>query len=150
GSACLVTSKNAILKAGSESLDLRFNAVRHVAVATEWNMAVGPERMLAMRCASFIKQTLLRDQRKRTFGNSSARNVAFSSSDFVHGASEMNCAGAAAGFGFPRDRLAQRIVNFENSGSVPERFQSTPICGWHLLASDAQKFPHGNIQKNRA
>src|SRR5437870_7056530 len=133
----------------SEALDLRFNAIRHVDVATKWNVAVGPQRMLSLRRASFIKQTLLRHQRKRTLGNSSARDVAFGGSNFVHCASEMNCAGATAGFGFPRNRLTQRIVNFENSGPVSKRFESIPIRGRQLPVGDAQKSPHRNIQKNR-
>src|SRR5205807_6819630 len=68
-------------------------------------------------------------------------------SNFVHCASEMNCAGATASFGFPRNRLTQRIVNFENSGPVSKRFESIPIRGRQLPVGDAQKSPHRNIQK---
>src|ERR1043166_6522757 len=150
GSANLVTSKNAIAKTGSETLDLRFDAIRHVDVTTKGNVAVGPQRMLSAWRPSFIKQTLLRNQRKRSLRNFPARHVAFGSSHLMHRASEMNCAGATAGFRFPRDWSAQGIVNFENSGSVPERFQAAPVPRRQSLVGDAQKSPHGNIQKNRA
>ena len=99
-----VAREDAIAKTGSESLDLRLNALRHVDLAVEWNMAVCPERVLPARGASFVKKALLRDQHKRAFGNFPARNVALSCGDFIDAASEMNCAGAAACFGFPRNR----------------------------------------------
>ncbi len=95
--------EDAIAKTGSESLDLRFNTLRHVDLAIEWNMAVCPKRVLPARGASFVKKTLLRDQHKRTFGNFPERNVALSCGDFIDAASKMNCAGMAAGFGFPRN-----------------------------------------------
>src|SRR5262249_23074108 len=90
GSAHFVTSDNAIAKTGRESFNLRFNAVRHVALAIEWNLAVDPEGMSAARCPRFIKQTLLRDQHKRPLRNFSLRDVAFSGCDFTNGAAEMN------------------------------------------------------------
>ena len=113
-----MAGENAIAETGSESLDLRFNALRHIDLAVEWNMAVRPERVLTTRRARFIEQTLLRDQHKRAFGNFSPRNVALSCGDFIDATSEMNCAGATAGFRFPRDRLTQRIIDFENSRRV--------------------------------
>src|SRR5436309_14598615 len=99
-----MASKNAIAKTGSESLNLRLNALRHVDLAVEWNMTVSPERVLPARGASLVKEALLRDQDKRTFGNFPARNVALSCGDFINAASKMNCAGVAACFGFPRNR----------------------------------------------
>ena len=124
-----VAGEDAIAKTGSESLDLRLNALRHVDLAVEWNMAVRPKRVLPARGASFVKKTLLRDQHKRTFGNFPARNVALSSGAFIDAASEMNCAGAAACFGFPWNRTIQGIVDFENPRCVPKRFQSAAIPG---------------------
>ena len=113
-----MAGENAIAETGSESLDLRFNVLRHIDVAVEWNMAVRPERVLTTRRARFIEQTLLRDQHKRALGNFSARNLAFRRRDFIDAAAEMNCACATAGFRFPWDRLTQRIIDFENSRRV--------------------------------
>ena len=42
----LVAGENAIAKTGRESLDLRFDLIRHIRAAVEWNMAVSPERVL--------------------------------------------------------------------------------------------------------
>src|SRR5512132_2811362 len=113
-----VAGNHAIAKTGRESLDLRLNALRHVHLAVEWNMAVRPKRVLPARGASFVKKTLLRDQHEGTFGNFPARDVALSCGDFIDAASEMNCACATARFRFPWNRLTQRIIDFENSRRV--------------------------------
>jgi hypothetical protein len=65
---------------------------------------------------------LLRDQHERTLGNFSVRDIALCRCNFIDAATEMNGAGAPAGFGFPRDRFAKRIIDFKNSGSMPKRF----------------------------
>ena len=80
----LVAGEDAIAKTGRESLDLRFDLIRHIRAAVERNMTVRPERVLATRRSRFIEQTLLRDQHKRTLGNFSARNLAFRRRNFVH------------------------------------------------------------------
>src|SRR5512132_2401274 len=110
-----MAGQNTIAKTGSESLDLRLDALRHVELAVEGNMAVRPERVLTTRRSRFIEQTLLRDQHERALGNFSAQNFAFRRRNFIDCAAEMNCACATAGFRFPWDRLTQRIIDFENS-----------------------------------
>src|SRR5207248_301326 len=87
-----MAGEDAIAEAGRESLDLRFNLIRHIRAATERNMAVRPERVLTTRRARFIEQTLLRDQHERALGNFSTHNLAFRRRDFVNAPSEMNCA----------------------------------------------------------
>src|SRR5262249_8488050 len=110
-----MAGENTIAKTGRESLDLRFDLPRHIRAATEWNMAIRPERMLTTRRARFVEQTLLRNQHERALRNFSARNLAFCRRDFVNVTAEMNCSCARASFGFPWDRLTQRIIDFENS-----------------------------------
>src|SRR5258705_1840642 len=104
-----MTGEDAIAETGRESLDLRFNLIRYISAAAERNMPVRPERVLPTRRARFIEQTLLRDQHERALGNIPTHNLAFSRCDFVNAPSEMNCSCAPASFGFPWDRLAQRI-----------------------------------------
>ena len=113
-----VAGENAIAKTGRESLNLRFDLIRHIRTAVEWNMAVRPERVLTTRRARFIEETLLRDQHERALGNFSTHNLAFRRRNFVYAATEMNCSCATANFGFPWDRLTQRIIDFENSRRV--------------------------------
>ena len=79
----LVAGEDAIAKTGRESLDLRFDLIRHIRAAAERNMAVRPERVLTARRSRFIEQTLLRDQHERALGNFSAHNLAFRRRDFV-------------------------------------------------------------------
>src|SRR5262249_22721080 len=62
----------------------------------------------------------------------------------------MNCSRATGSFGFPRDRVTQGIVNFENSRRVSKRFESAAILRRQLLTGDSQKFPSGKIEKNGA
>src|SRR6266568_7659689 len=113
-----MAGENAISETGRESLDLRFNLIRHIRAAIERDMAVRPERMLTTRRARFIEQTLLRDQHERALGNFSTHNLEFRRRDFVNAPSDMNCSCATASFGFPWDRLTQRIIDFENSRRV--------------------------------
>src|SRR4029453_15335063 len=109
---------NTIAKTGCESLDLRFDLIRHIRAAVERNVAVSPERVLTRRRARFIEHTFLREQPQPTLGNFSTRNIAFGRRNFVNAAAEMNCACATTSFGFPWDRLTQRIIDFENSRRV--------------------------------
>src|SRR5215831_1561803 len=106
---------NTIAKTGSESLNLRFDLIRHINIAAKWNMAVSPKRVLAARCARLIEQTLLRDQHKRALGNFSARYLALRRRNFVYVSAEMDCSRTTTSFGFPRDRFTQRVIDFENS-----------------------------------
>ena len=114
------TSKgaDAIAETRRKSFDLRFDLIRHIRAAAERNMAVRPERVLTMRRARFIEQTLLCDQHERALGNFSTHNLAFRRRDFANIPPEMNCSCATASFGFPWDRLTQRIIDFENSRRV--------------------------------
>src|SRR5213082_4262992 len=98
-----MAGQNTIAKTRRESLNLRFNLIRHIRAAVERNMAVRPERVLTTRRARFIEQTLLRDQHERALGNFSTRNLAFRRRDFVNAPTEMNCSCATASFGFPWD-----------------------------------------------
>ena len=78
-----VTGQNAIAKTRRESLDLPFDPLRHVDVASERHVSVGPERIFAGGRACGVEETLLRNEHKRTLRNFSARNVAFSHGDFI-------------------------------------------------------------------
>src|SRR6516225_5584333 len=60
----------------------------------------------------------------------------------------MNGACVTARIRFPWNRLAERIINFENTWRVSEQFQSPPIARRQSLSGDSQKFPHRNVQKN--
>jgi len=115
-----VAGENAIAKAGRESLNLRFDLIRHIRTAVEWNMAIRPKRVLITRCARFIEETLLRDQHERALRNFSARNLALRCRAFVNAATEMNRSRTATCFGFPWDGLAQGIINLKNPRRVSE------------------------------
>src|SRR5437763_1348598 len=96
-----MAGEDAIEKAGSEPLDLRFNFVRHVDIAVKWNVTIGPERVLTAWCACRIEQTLLGDQHEWPLWNFSPRNLTFRRRNLVNTAAKMNCARATARFSFP-------------------------------------------------
>jgi len=62
-----MAGENAIAETRRESLDLAVDSIGDVQLAIEWNMAISPERMLTVRRACFIEQTLLRHQHERAF-----------------------------------------------------------------------------------
>src|SRR4029077_6717467 len=79
-----------------------------------------------------------------------AHNLPFCRRNFVDAAADMNCACATTSFGFPRDRLTQRIIDLEDTRPVSKRVQWAVISRWKLLTGDSQKLPDRNVQKNRA
>src|SRR5262245_44080368 len=113
-----MAGQNTIAKTRRESLNLRLDLIRHIRAEVERDMAVRPKRMLTTGCARLVEQTLLCDEHERTLGNSSTGNRTFRLSNFVYAATEMNCSRATASFGFPWNRRAQRIIDFENSRRV--------------------------------
>src|SRR5207253_7805530 len=157
GRARFVAPENAIAETGGEPFDLRFDPLRHVDLvrrwtdsrwrATERNVAIRPKCVLSARRARFVKQTLLRHQHKWTLRDFAARNVALGIGNFFNRAAEMNGAGAAAPFRFPRNRRRQRVIDFENSRRVPEIFQAAAITIWKPIAGDPGQLPDGCIKK---
>jgi hypothetical protein len=89
----------------------------------------------------------LRHQDKRAFRNFPARDVTFGLRNFVDRSAEMDCSCATALFRFPRDRRRQRVVDFENSRSVPKILQAPAITNWQLVVGDSSELPHCCVKK---
>src|SRR6266480_4541641 len=111
-------------------------------------MAISPKGVLSARSARLVKETLLRHQHERTVWNFATRDIALCVRNFINCSAEMNGAGAAACFGFPRNRRRQRVIDFENSRRVLEIFQSATTTSWQAIAGDAGKLPDRCIEKN--
>src|ERR1700719_155503 len=114
--------ENTITETGGEPPDLCFDPRRHVDLATEWSVTVSPKRVLTARSPRFIEKTLLSDEHKRALGNFAVRDFAFCPGNLIDPATEMNCASVLTSFSFPRNRRAQRVVDFENARRVPKIF----------------------------
>ena len=129
GRVRFVSRDNAIAETRCKAFDLPFDFVGHIDCTTGWQVAIRPQRVLPTRC-SLVEQTLLRDQDERTLRNFIVSDRAFSDGDFLQRPDRVNCAGAPARFAFPRNRCAQRVIQFENCGSMPKTFESPQILLW--------------------
>src|SRR5713226_5539370 len=113
-----MSCENTITETGGESLDLCFDPLGDVDLATEWSVTVGPKRVLTARSTRSIEKTLLSDEHKRALGNFSVCHFAFRPGNLIDRAAEMNCASVLTSLRFPRNRRAQRVIDFENAGGV--------------------------------
>src|SRR5436309_13670584 len=95
--------QNAIAKAGRESLNLGFDAARHVHLRIVRHVTITPSGVLTRRRASLIEQALLRKQYKRAFGVSSLSNNAFAFGNFLCGAANVHGCSLQALARFPRN-----------------------------------------------
>src|SRR5207244_2151790 len=136
-----VPRQNAIAEPGREALDLRLDSFGDVDLAIERNVRVSPERVLPARRACFVKETLLRHEHERALGKFSVGRVALGRSGLGKVAAEMNCAGASARFGFPRNWRAQRVIDFKNAGRVSKIFQAPSITNRQSLGRDSRELP---------
>ena len=114
--------ENTITETGGEPLDLCFDPLGHVDLATEWSVTVSPKRVLTARSTRLVEKTLLSDEHKRVLGDFAVRDFAFYPGNLIDRAAEMNCASALTSFSFPRDRKAQRVIDFENARGVTKIF----------------------------
>lgn len=85
-----------VAKSRRETLNLRFNAARHVLGRSVGHVAVDPGCMLPGRSPAVVKQTVLRDQDKRSFGRGSAGRLPLAQLDLLQRPADMDRPRAAA------------------------------------------------------
>src|SRR5713101_3575969 len=96
-------------------------------------MAIGPECVTPSRRARRIKQTLLRNEHKRSRGMFSARYLAFCHRDFIERASDMYRSGTLARVRFPWNRRGESVIDFKHSRRAAKTLQATTVtCGQKL------------------
>src|ERR1700757_1653451 len=91
-------------------------------------MTIGPCRMFAARCPRAIEQTRLRQQNKRMIGVLAVSHCLLRGSNLFKASSQMHRRGSQAIDCLPRNRCVQRIVHFEDAGSVAEALQPSPVA----------------------
>src|SRR5271155_855552 len=117
------TRQNTVAKAGSETLDLIFQFLKHVYRRSMRHMAVRPRRMFVRRSSRLIEKTRLGQQNERVVGMLSVSDCRLRRGDFLKAAAEMHGHSSRAGGCFPGDGCAQCIIHFEDSGSIAVSFE---------------------------
>src|ERR1039458_6693300 len=103
---CLA-SEHAIAEAGSESFNLRLDAVGHVDRGRVGHVAVRPECVLVLWCARGIEKAGLRNEHEGAFGMSAMGYVVFSGSNLLEGSTKMEADGTATLRRAPRNRCGK-------------------------------------------
>src|SRR5215207_8151963 len=109
-----------IAEARREALYLRLYPLGHVHARAVRDVAVGPARLLARGRARLVEQTLLRDEDEGALGVYAAPDGGLGPGDIFDGRAEVDGRRAPARLGPPRDRPAERPVELEDAGAVPE------------------------------
>ena len=145
-----VAGGDAIAEAGSEPLDLIFDAVGHVYCGAVGDMAVGPESVFAIGGASVVEEAGLHQQDVGSFADAAIVRVAFGFGDFGERAAEMDGARAMAFFCAPGNGSIERPIHFENSGAVAIFCETAAIIFGKFFAGNFQKLTRRYIAQDRA
>src|SRR6478736_5562454 len=119
--------EHAIAKTGRETFDLTFNCVRKIALGTMRRVGIGPESLSALRRTSLVEETLLRDQNKWTLRMMAAGDFAFAQSNLLQRSAKVKGSGPAAFWCPPRHRFRERVIDFEDCGSMAKKVESRVI-----------------------
>src|SRR5450432_4186455 len=133
--------ENAIAKAGRETFDLSFDALRHVDRGLVRHMTIPPKRVLTARRARLIEKTLLRDEHEWSFGMFAIRDRAFGGRNFIHRSAHMHCSRAATFIRAPRNRGAECVIDFKNAGAAPKSCELLSVAWRQLITCNAGEFP---------
>src|SRR5438128_7938777 len=104
-----------------------FKSGKHVELGTVWDVAVSPGRMSPARGSRGIKKTGLSHQNHGALCMLSEAHSFFRSGDLVKASAQVHGYGSQAFAGFPWNRPVQRIIHFENGGSISILGQLTTV-----------------------
>src|SRR5215207_4019643 len=96
--------KNTVPETGGETFYLRLDPLRHVEGRAVWDVAVGPDGMLAFGGARLIEEALLGEQDERPLGVLPARHGTLPRRDLVERSSKVDGSGPPAPLGLPGNR----------------------------------------------
>ena len=130
--------QHAIAEAGSEALNLRFDARQHVERGAVGNVAVSPGNMPAFGCASRVEQAWLSEKHERLLGVVAVAHRIFRGRYFFQCAAEMHRGGSPALGSFPRNGIGQGIVDLEDARPVAKALKIAPVGRREPTAGDAQ------------
>src|SRR5918993_925526 len=142
--------KNTVPETGGETFYLRLDPLRHVEGRAVWDVAVGPDGMLAFGGARLIEEALLGEQDERPLGVLTAGDGGLAGGDLVQRRAEVDGPGAPALLRFPGDRAVEREVHLECAGAVTVALEAPPIPLREVLAGDGEELTRRHVEEDRA
>ncbi len=128
--------QDAIAEAGREAIDLIFEVVKHVYLRPIRHMTIGPGCVFACRGPCAIEKTGLGQQNEGTVGVLSHSYCIFGRGNLLKRSADMHrCCPRTFG-SFPGNRCVQRLIHFENAGSIAEFFKALLVAVRQSLAAN--------------
>lgn len=143
-----VGGEDGVAEAGGEAFDLVQDGLGHVGGGAVGDVAVCPAGVLVVGGAGGIEDALLGDEDEGFVGDAVLPGVAFGGGDFFQGSADVDRAGAAAGFGGPRDGFGESEVEFEDAGAVSVSVEFLAVRCRELIAGDVGESAGGGIEEN--
>src|SRR5215217_4562924 len=141
--------KNTVPETGGETFYLVLDPLGHVEGRAVWDVAVGPDGVLAFRGSCFIEEALLGEQGKRALGMLAPPHGDFPRRDLLQRAAQVDGAGASARFGLPGDRTIECKVCLEDAGAVAVASEGPPVPFGEVFARELQELPRRHVEENR-
>src|SRR5208283_5752686 len=110
--------QNAVAEAGSETINLIFQFLKHVYFRPMRHMTIGPRRVLADWSPGAIEKTGLGQQNERTVGVPSHAYCLFRGGNLLKASTQVHGRCPQTIGSFPGKGCVQRVIDFENASSV--------------------------------
>lgn len=137
--------QNAIAEPGRETLDLIFDALRHIHFRSIRDVTIGPCGMRSGGRAHVIKQAGLREQDEGTFGDSALGHFVFRAGNLFQRPAQVHGCCEPAFTRAPRDGLCQGVVNFECAGAEMKFAEPLEIGRGETGSGDRRQMARRNI-----
>ena len=142
-----MTGQNTIAKARRKALNLRLNARSHIHRGTVGDVAIGPECVLPLRSARWIKKRWLRRQHKGPLRMLSLHYCTLRIGNLIKRTAKMNGDGASALCRLPGHRLGERVVNLEDSRPGFESFHQHAEARSKAVVRDGNELSRRGIKQ---
>src|SRR5215213_10039142 len=128
--------KNTVPETGGETFYLRLDPLCHVEGRAVWDVAVGPDGVLAFGGARLVEEALLGEQDERPLRVLPPRHGALPRCDLVERAAEVDGSGPLAALGCPGDRPVEREVHLEDARTVAVALEGVVVTLRKVLSGD--------------
>ena len=138
----------ALPEAGGEAFDLGLYPPRHVEGRAVGDVAVRPDRVLALRSARGVEEALLGEQDKGPLGVLS-RATAASPAEISSSAPPRWTVPARRHSSLPGYRTVEREVHLEDAGAVAVALEGAPVALREVLARNGEELSRRNVEEDR-
>src|ERR1700691_5817428 len=119
--------QNAIAEAGSEPINLILQFLKHTHRGAVGHMTISPRRMFTRGSACAVEKTGLGQQNEWMVGIVSRSYCLFRRGNLIKASAQVHRRCSETFGSFPGNRCAQRVIYFENTGSVAKSPQLLPV-----------------------